>query len=298
MLNLEDIHLFVVVAELNSFTAAADKEGYPKSSISRRLRKLEDHLGVRLLERTTRSVTLTESGELFYERAQAILNDVEATEQLLSSNALHPEGHLRVCAPDEFIRGNLQDPLIAFAREQPQLKIEVLSGTVGQHLLGDRLDVMIHIDAPEDSSFIARPITTAVTNYYASPGYLEKHGNPQTPEDLLKHRCVVENRNPRKNVNHWFFRTDDGFRELVVDAHYLADTTYLSLKFVEEGLGIAMLPDHSCRDALEAGRIVKLFDGAHEVLHNLYAIYPSRRHVPGKVKVFLDFLEEVLPNSL
>lgn len=298
MLNLEDIHLFVVVAELSSFTAAADKEGYPKSSISRRLRKLEDHLGVRLLERTTRSVTLTESGEIFYERALAILNDVEATEQLLSSNELHPEGHLRICAPDEFIRGNLQEPLIAFAREQPQLKIEVLSGTVGQHLLGDRLDVMIHIDAPEDSSFVARPITTAVTNYYASPGYLAKHGDPQTPEDLLNHRCVVENRNPRKNVNHWFFRTGEEFRELVVDAHYLADTTYLSLKFVEEGLGIAMLPDHSCREALKAGRVVKLFDGAHEVLHNLYAIYPSRRHVPAKVKVFLDFLEKALPKSL
>lgn len=298
MLNLEDIHLFVTVADLHSFTAAADKEGFPKSSISRRLRKLEDHLGVRLLERTTRSVTLTESGEVFYERALAILNDVEATEQLLSTDELHPEGHLRVCAPDELIRGNLQEPLMAFAREQPQLKIEVLSGTVGQHLLGDRLDVMIHIDAPEDSSFIARPITTAVTNYYASPAYLAEHGEPDSPEDLLQHRCIVENRNPRKNVNHWFFRTDGGFREVVVDAHYLADTTYLSLKFVEEGLGVGMLPDHSCRQSLEAGRVVKLFGGTHEVVHNLYAIYPSRRHVPAKVKVFLEFLESALPDSL
>ena len=164
--------------------------------------------------------------------------------------------------------------------------------------MSDRLDVMIHIDAPEDSSFIARQITTATTNYYASPGYLEQHGEPREPEDVLQHRCVVENRNPRKNVNHWFFRTEEGFRELVVDGHYSADTTYLSLKFVEEGFGIAMLPDHSCRASLEAGRLVKLFKGAHEVRHPLYAIYPSRRHVPAKVRVFLDFLVKTLPESL
>ena len=107
---------------------------------------------------------------------------------------MHPEGHLRICAPDEFIRINLQPLLVEFAREQPQLRIEVLSGTVGQHLLGDRLDMMIHIDAPEDSSFIARPITSATTNYYASPDYLREFGEPQEPEDVLNHRCVVENR--------------------------------------------------------------------------------------------------------
>ena len=298
MLNLEDIHLFVIVADLKSFTAAADKEQYPKSSISRRLRKLEDQLGVRLLDRTTRSINLTESGELFYERAISILDEVEATEQLIKTDQLHPEGLLRICAPDEVIRLNLQEPLVEFATLQPQLKIEVLSGTIGQHLLGDRLDVMIHIDDPADSTFIARPITAATTNYYASPDYLREHGEPEQPDDVLKHCCIVENRNPRKNVNHWSFRTEDGARELVIDAQYFADTTYLALKFVEEGLGIAMLPDHSCRESLAAGRVVKLFDGVHEVFHPLYAIYPSKRHVPAKVKVFLDFLEKALPERL
>jgi DNA-binding transcriptional LysR family regulator len=298
VLDLEDIRLFVTVADLKSFTAAGEKEQYPKSSISRRLRKLEDQLGTRLLERTTRSINLTESGELFYERAVQILNEVEVTEQLLAGNQLQPQGLLRVCAPDEFIRGSLQEPLLAFAREQPQLRLEVITGTVGQHLLGDRLDVMIHIDTPEDSSFIARPITTATTNYYASPTYLREHGEPLEPEDVLRHRCVVENRNPTKNVNHWFFLEASGVRELSVEPYYSADTTYLSQAFTEQGLGIALLPDHSCREALEAGRLVKLFEGAHEVEHTLYAIYPSRRHVPAKVKVFLDYLERVLPERL
>jgi DNA-binding transcriptional LysR family regulator len=174
----------------------------------------------------------------------------------------------------------------------------VLTGTIGQHLLGDRLDVMIHIDAPEDSSFIAKPITTATTNYYASPDYIREHGEPQEPEDVLQHRCVVENRNPRKNVNHWIFRTETGFRELRVDGHYSADTTHLSLKFTEEGFGIAMLPDHSCRPSVEAGKLVKLFGGKHEVPHQLFAIYPSRRHIPAKVKIFLDFIENALPERL
>lgn len=298
MLDLEDIRLFVTVAELKSFTAAGDKEQYPKSSISRRLRKLEDQLGVRLLERTTRSISLTESGELFYERAVQILNEVEVTEQLLAGDQLRPQGLLRLCAPDEFIRRSLQEPLLAFAREQPQLRIEVLTGTVGQHLLGDRLDVMIHIDAPEDSSFIARPITTATTNYYASPDYLREHGEPREPDDVLHHHCVVENRNPRKNVNHWPFLEEGGIREVAVNAYYRADTTHLSQVFTERGLGIALLPDHTCRDALESGRLVKLFDGIHELAHNLYAIYPSRRYVPAKLKVFLEFLEQNLPDRL
>jgi DNA-binding transcriptional LysR family regulator len=298
VLDLEDIRLFVTVAELKSFTAAGEKEQYPKSSISRRLRKLEDQLGARLLERTTRSISLTESGELFYERALQILNEVELTEQLLAGDRLQPQGLLRVCAPDEFIRRSLQEPLVAFAAEQPQLRLEIMTGTVGQHLLGDRLDVMIHIDAPEDSSFIARPITTATTNYYASPDYLREQGTPHIPEDVLDHRCVVENRNPTKIVNHWFFNEASGVRELAVDAYYSADTTYLSQQFTEQGLGIALLPDHSCREAVEDGRLVKLFDGVHEFEHTLYAIYPSRRHVPAKVKVFLDYLERVLPDRL
>jgi DNA-binding transcriptional LysR family regulator len=298
VLNLEDIHLFVTVADLKSFTAAGEKEQYPKSSISRRLRKLEDQLGVRLLERTTRSISLTESGEVFYERAVQILNEIEVTEQLLSGTQIHPEGRLRICAPDEFIRVNLGHLLAEFAKEQPQLHIEVLSGTVGQNLLGDRLDVMIHIDAPEDSSFIAKPVTLATTNYYASPEYLREFGAPKNPEDVVNHRCVVENRNPKKDVNHWIFRTEDGYRELAVDGHYSADTTFLSIKFVEEGLGIGMLPDHRCKDALSTGRLVKLFGGEHEVPHQLFAVYPSRRHMPAKLKVFLDFLEKNLPKTL
>ena len=298
MLDLEDIRLFVTVADLKSFTAAGEKEQYPKSSISRRLRKLEDQLGARLLERTTRSIALTESGELFYERAVQILNEVEVTEQLLAGDQLQPQGLLRICAPDEFIRRSLQAPILEFAREQPQLRMEIMTGTVGQHLLGDHLDLMIHIDAPEDSSFIARPITSATTNYYASPDYLREHGEPRKPEDVLDHRCVVENRNPTKIVNHWFFPEESGVRELAVEAHYSADTTYLSQAFTEQGQGIALLPDHSCREAVEAGRLVKLFDGAYEVEHTLYAIYPSRRHVPAKVKVFLDFLERALPDRL
>ncbi len=298
VLNLEDIRLFIAVADLKSFTAAGDKEHYPKSSISRRLRKLEDQLGVRLLERTTRSISLTESGELFYDRAQRILEEIETTEQLLTENQVHPSGHLRICAPDEFIRRNLQYLLVDFAREQPQLRVDVISGTIGQNLMGDRLDVMIHINAPEDSSFVARPITTATTNYYASPAYLAEHGTPLEPEDVLKHHCVVENRNPRKNVNHWIFRTAEGLREFAVEGNYSADTSYLSLKLVEEGLGIGMLPDHACRESLAEGRLVKLFDGVHEVEHVLYALYTSRRHVPAKVRVFLDFLEKNLPERL
>lgn len=298
MLNLEELNLFVAVAELKSFTAAGEKLDYPKSSISRRLRKLEDQLGTRLLERTTRSISLTEAGELFYERATKILDEVEVTEQLLTGRAVLPSGTLRICAPDELIRLHLQPLLIQFSEEQPSLNLEVITGTVGQHLLGDRLDMMIHIDPPEDSSFCARPVTTATSNYYASPKYLEEYGVPKEPEDLLSHRCVIEQRNPKKNVNHWMFLTESGTEELAIPGHYSADTTWLSRSFVEAGLGISMLPDHSCREALAAGKLIKLFNGKHEITHQLFALYPSRRHMPAKLKVFLEFLERCLPDRL
>lgn len=298
MLNLDDVHLFVTVAELKSLTAAGDKEQLSKSTVSRRLRHLEDHLGVRLLERTTRNVHLTESGEEFYRRALTILDEVETTEQLIGGDRFHASGHLRICSPHEFTRLHLQYLLPLFAKEQPQLQLEVLSGTVGQHLAGDRLDLMIHIDEPEDSSFIARPITMATTNYYASPEYLERYGEPREPADVLAHKCVVESRNPRRDVNIWRFLTDDGYEELSVVGHYIADTTYLCRRWVEEGLGISMLPDHVCAKSVRAGRLRKLFDGRHEVRHVLYAVYPSRRYVPAKVRVFLEFLERELPERL
>jgi DNA-binding transcriptional LysR family regulator len=298
MIEFENLRLFVIVAELGSFTAAGDKENYPKSTISRRIRKLEDQLRVRLLDRTTHTITLTESGQLFYDRAVRMLNDLEDTEQLLAGNEAHPVGNLRIGAPDGFLRLDIYKQLIQFAKDNPQLNIETVSGTVGLDLLGDRLDILIHIDDPEDSSFIARRITTATTNYYASPIYLSEHGEPQNPEDLLQHSCIVEKRNPRKNVNHWVFRNETGYRQLVINPRYSADTTYLSLSFTEEGLGIAMLPDHWCVDSLKSGRLVKLFNGAHEILHPLYAVYPSRRYVPAKVKTFLNFLQQALPDRL
>ena len=298
MVSLDDMLLFTRVVELESFTAAAEQLGMAKSSISRRLRAMEDQLAVRLLERTTRSIQLTDVGELYYQRCIQTLNEVEETRQLVTEASTSPTGLLRIYAPNEFCRRIFQELIPQFCAAHPELKLDIRSGTMGQHLLDDRYDVMIHIDNPEDSSFIARPLATVPTNYYASPSYIERRGEPRQPEDLLEHDCVLEVRNRTSQGCVWHFPEADGhIMALDLEGKYISDSTSLSRAMVMAGMGIAMLPDYICQDAVAAGKLIKVFGGRYQMPHTIYALHPSRRYPPYRVKVFLDFMARELQGT-
>lgn len=297
-MELQDVQVFVTVAELGSFSSAAEKEHLPASSVTRKVRKLEDKLGTRLLDRSTRAVCLTEDGRLFYKRALHILEEMDDVQRLLRGRHTHPEGTLRIGGPEEVLKTDLHKLLITFAQHQPQLCIDFHPGTDIRNIYTRNLDLMFHIDAPTDSDLIAQQLTTATTNYYASPGYLSQYGEPKSPQDVVQHRCIVEQRNWLNNVNHWNFRDGEGVIELPVTPHYRAESTFICIRLTAAGLGIALLPDHHCAPYLKTGKLVKLFNGEHEFLHSLYTLYPSRRYVPLKVKTLLEFLNDEMPERL
>lgn len=296
-LNFEEMQLFIAVVNCGSLTGAANHLDIPKSTLSRRLRKLEESLGARLLERTTRRLQLTEAGLDFFDRCEQIIEQVELARMEVIDKQHMPVGKLSIYAPSEFSQYKLQVFAGEFAQAYPGLHIEFVSGAGKPHLLEDNIDIMIHVDEPQDSSFIARKIAVANTNYYASPSYLERCGVPSTPEDLYQHDCIVElthERLPRP----WLFPENNALAKLRVNAKYSCDSIQLCRTLAEQGLGVTMIPDFICDESLASGNLVKLFDGKYQVAHNLYAMYPSRRFVPVKVRVFLEFLDQHFPDVI
>lgn len=296
-LKISDLQLYMAVVELSSLAAAADRLETSTSTISRRLSNIEACLGVRLLERTTRSQQITPAGETFYSLCEATLGQLEGVSGQISELRHSPEGRISVYAPAElfcFMVNSLTDD---FTRRYPKVRVEFLSGAAKPHLLKDNIDVMVHIDDPRDSSYVARKITSATTSYFASPAYIRRRGEPAQPADMRFHDCIVE-------INHeriprpWQYREDGAVTTLQVSHRYSSDSIALCQALAEQGLGIAMLPDFITRESEAGGRLVRLFDEKTSVAHNIYAIYASRRFVPARISTFVNFLAEHLPRKI
>jgi DNA-binding transcriptional LysR family regulator len=297
-LKLEDLALFLAICEQSSISAAAKVLNIPKSTLSRRLRELEDDLEVRLLERSTRNLRLTEAGEQLRQRGQNILADIEETHQLLSKQQESPSGRLCIAAPSDFFGLHFQHVLTGFVSNYPDIELELYSGAGQLDMLKDRVDVLLHVDEPSDSSFIARPLTRCIANYVSSPGYLQRHGRPSHPRELEQHRCIIENPNPTAVVSRWTYREQGQIQELNIKPSHSSDSSSMCALLVRSGEGISLLPNFVCREWLDRGELVKLFEDSQQVSHHFYAIYASRRHVPTRVQVFLDYLSEQLPDQL
>ena len=174
-LRVTDLQLFIAVVESPSIAEAAVHMETTSSTVSRRLKMIEESLGVRLVERTTRKRQITSAGELFYRQCQITLEQFETVTGQIRDQRDSPEGHIRVYAPAELFCFFVQALTEQFTRRYPRLRVQFLSGAVKPHLLEDNIDVVVHVDDPEDSSCIARRITTATTSCYANPDYLERH---------------------------------------------------------------------------------------------------------------------------
>jgi len=296
-LKIDDLRLFMNIVDSGSITAAADHMQLPKSNLSRRLKLIEENLGVRLLDRTTRSLQPTEAGADFYADCERILSNLEAAHQRIIGSHDAVTGRLTVYAPNELLRYGVQELAVAFSQAYPALAVEFLSGAVKPHLLHDSIDVMVHIDDPHDSSFVARKVTFGNTNYYASPDYIARYGEPKTPQDLHQHDCIVELTHERV-ARPWTFPKGASKTTAHIKGRYACDSIELCRLLCEKGLGIAMLPEFICHERTADGRLQTLFTGRFASRHNIYAIYASRHFVPAKIRAFVDFLARQLPRQL
>jgi len=296
-IKLDDMELFVAIVDTCSISAAAEYLELPKSNASRQLKQLEEALGARLLNRTTRSLELTEAGKTFYEGCQQMLERMECLQNRVQGKRQGLTGRLTVFSPNDFVRLLLREHMAEFAKLYPELELEFLSGATKPHLLHDKIDVMIQVDNLEDSSYIARKITKVKSGFFASPDYLARKGEPRSPTALVSHDCVME-LNQDRQVRSWLYGSHGEQKTADVKPRYRCDSAILVRTLVEQGLGVAQLPNFMCTSSVAAGTLVELFDQRFKTENDVHAIHSSRRYVPEKIKAFLAFMDNAIAKSL
>ena len=289
MIDLVNIRTFCRTVEEGNLTAAAKALHITKSVASRRIQALEDSLDVRLLTRTTRGVNPTDAGVLFYERGLKILSDVDDARQSVKDGSDNLVGQLRITAPRSFSDLNLQEPLMAFAMQHPELSFDLHLSDQRVDVIGGGYDLALRI-APElaDTSLIAKKLAAIHSLVVASPAYLKTNGTPQAPDDLKNHNCVFY-----ANISaseQWRFMGPDGHKAVRVKGSVTTNSGIMQLTAAKSGIAIASLPRFFLQEALERGDVVPILENWQRPETFLYGLYPERRLLPVKVRVLLDFL--------
>lgn len=287
MLDLTDLTAFAYIAELGSISGAARSLKMPKSSVSRSLARLEENIGVVLIERSTRHLRLTDAGRLFLRHARRILDDVGEAENAIGGLIGTPSGDLHVNAPFTFAAGPLAAMLPAFIAKFPQVRVVLTVENRPIDLQIDRADIAIRIGPLQDSDLIARRLTTFALWPCASPGYVDDLASITTPKDLLKYRLFAHS--DRRET--WNFRTAAGaIRDIEVEAGVVIPEPDVLKTMLIAGAGIGLLPDFHAADAIASGKLIRLLSDfrGREVEAN--ALYHSHRSLSAKVRVFLDAL--------
>ncbi len=284
------IPVFVAVVENGGFSAAARKLGISKSAVSKRINQLEDHLGVRLLHRTTRKLSLTEAGERYLEHAAEALAAANQAEDAVTELQGEPQGQLRINAPMSFGRLHVAPLIPKFLKRYPRLQIDLVMDDRKVDLVAEGFDLSIRGGILPDSTLIARKLAPIHQVLCASPEYIERHGLPGTPEELTGHNCVLFSLS--SDANKWTLIDADGSQSVLVSGSYQVNNSEALLEALRAGVGIGRLPTFVAGPDLKTGRLVKLFESWGIPDFTMYAVFPEREYLPAKVRVFLDFAIE------
>ena len=289
MENLADIAVFVRVVERGSFTRAADELGLSRAVVSKYLTRLEERLGARLLHRTTRRLSLTEAGAALFEASRGAIERIDEAEAAVARFQSAPRGRLRVSAPMSFGILHLAPAIADFSREQDAIAIDMRLDDRFVNLVEEGLDVAVRIGKLSDSSLVARRLATTQVVACASPSYLAEHGEPETPEDLATHECLIYTYSSTSNV--WRFTARDGREIPVAVSGSLRINNGIALaQAALAGRGILMSPTFYVGPEIRAGRLKRILESYRLPEFGIYAVYPQARHVAPKVRVFVDFL--------
>ena len=286
---LENIQTFVRVVDLGGMSAAARQLRLSPAVVSHRLQQLEGHLGVRLLNRTTRTLHLTEPGTAFYEACQGVLRAVEEAEGVAFEAGGIPTGNLRMSAPLGLGRRAVAPLLPRFCALYPRLSVRL---RLSEHLLDlvrEAVDLSVRLAVPEDSSLIARKIADCPRILCASPRYLEEHGTPRLPDDLFQHECLLL-RFPGSQQYRWTLQTASGPITLHLRGRLDADDGDVLTAWALEGLGITLKPVFEVAAHLKSGALRPVLLDTPPPPTTLAVVYPHRQLLPSKVRLLADFL--------
>jgi len=293
---LTAIRVFTQVVDSGSFAKAADRLGLSSSAASRQIADLEAHLQARLLNRTTRRVSVTESGRGFYQRAVQLLADLEEAEQEASRAAAVPRGTIRLTAAVTLGVRHLAPLIAAFLARHPGVAFDVSLSDRIVDLVEEGFDLAVRVGSARTESLAARKLGETRLLVCASPDYLAAHGTPQVPEDLERHNCFTyEYVSPR---DHWRFRDASGRERAVrVKGNLHSNNGELHAGAAARGIGVAFEPDMIVAPYLREGRLVPLLAQFLPPPMPIYALYPSRKHLSAKVRLFVEFLVECLAQA-
>jgi DNA-binding transcriptional LysR family regulator len=288
---LAAMQVFAQVVESGSFARAAAHLGLSTSATSRQLAELESHLRTRLLNRTTRRVSLTESGRAYYERAVQVLADVEEAEQEAARAAVVPRGTIKLTASLNFGVRHVAPAIAAFLAQHPEVRFDVSLSDRIVDLVEEGFDLAIRIGTAGSENLVARKLGATRLLPCASAGYLKAHGAPQVPEDLARHNCLTYEYVAPRNV--WRFRDPAGNeRPVRVSGSLHCNNGDLLAEAAAQGAGIVFEPAFIVGPEVRAGRLVALLQDFAAPPMPIYAVYPSRKHLSAKVRLFVDFLVE------
>jgi DNA-binding transcriptional LysR family regulator len=290
-LGLNELRVFVRVVDRGAFAAAARDLRVPTSTVSRTIARLEARVGARLLQRTTRSVSVTSEGRALYATVHEALGVLERAAHTLEPATRTPKGTLRVTAPAEIACTFLADVLTAFGERYPQLRVELMVTNRNVNLVDEGYDVAVRAAARlADSSLVAKKLGDIEHALYAAPRYLEAHGVPSSPGELASHRCLVFRANDLQRT--WTVCDDTQTIELPVQGWMGADDFSYVRAAVIAGGGIALLPRLGCAKAEAAGQLVRVLPAFAAQGAGLYVLCPSAAHVPARVSAFRSFIAE------
>lgn len=291
-MDLNAMAVFARVVETNGFSAAARSLGVSKSAVSKDITQLEDHMGVRLLQRTTRRLALTDAGTAFYERCARVVAEAEEAERALSQLQVSPRGLLRLSAPVGFGVAHLSGVLAEFQSEYPEVQIDLQLADRLVDLVEEGFDMAVRISRLQDSSLVARKLCPMPLHLVATPQYLAQKGFPAEPRDLSHHNCLLYSYAASGDT--WPFRLGD--RDLSVHVHGNLRTNNgdLILAAVLAHQGVAILPEYMIGERMCRGELVEVLAECRLPASAVYAIYPHSRHLSTKVRVMVDLLVKAL----
>ena len=281
--------VFARVARLGGFAAAARELHISTTSVSRTIGQLEEHLGARLLRRTTRQVSLTDAGVVYLERCERILADVQELEEALGEGQREPRGRLRISAGVSFAQEQLHTVLPAFVEQHPNLECELMLTDRRVDLVREGVDIAIRIGRLADSTLFARRLSPCRHAVCASPDYTDRHGMIRHPAELADHACIIDTNQPRG----WWFAGPDGQEATqLAEGRYRVNSAHGACDAVLAGIGVAYLPTFVAGPRIERGELVVQLPGYRAAEVHVYAVYPESRYLSAGVRALIERLAE------
>ena len=288
MFNWEGVSEFVAVAEAESFTKASKRLGISTAQVSRQVSALETRMATKLFHRTTRKVSVTEVGKIYYQHCRQVLDGLEEAERAITNLQSTPRGLLKITAPVTYGEGTLAPLINDFIAKYPELEIKITLTNQKIDLIDEGFDLAVRLGQLEDSSMMAKRLGSRTQYVCASPNYLSTYGLPHSLSELEQHNCL------QGTLDYWRFQENGKTRNIRVRGNLTCNSGHALVDAAIKNIGIIQLPDYYVLPFIESGQLVPILEQNRQPEEGIWALYPHNRHLSPKVRMLLDYLSEAL----